>query len=76
MIHLTQENRQTRIDTPLGNDVLMLQHFSGTEALSQNFRYNMTVLSEDDSMAVVFAAQHELPNFSINEYSGDYSKNL
>ena len=50
MIQLTQENRQTRIDTPLGEDVLLLQHFSGTEALSQDYRYVMTVLSEDPSI--------------------------
>ena len=50
MIKLNQENRQARIDTPLGNDVLLLQQFSGTEALSQDYRYSMTVLSEDPSI--------------------------
>ena len=50
MIKLNQENRQARIDTPLGNDVLLLQHFSGTEALSQDYQYSMTVLSEDPSI--------------------------
>ena len=50
MIQLTQENRQTRIDTPLGEDVLLLQQFSGTEALSQDYHYTMTVLSEDASI--------------------------
>lgn len=47
MIKLSQENRQARIDTPLGEDVLLLQHFSGTEAMSQDFLYSATVLSED-----------------------------
>ena len=50
MIKLNQENRQARIDTPLGNDVLLLQQFSGTEALSQDYHYSMTVLSEDPSI--------------------------
>ena len=50
MIQLTQENRQAVIDTPLGKDVLLLQQFSGTEALSQDYHYTMTVLSEDASI--------------------------
>ena len=47
MIKLSQENRQARIDTPLGEDVLLLQYFSGTETLSRDFAYEATVLSED-----------------------------
>ncbi len=47
MIKLSQENRQAVIETPLGPDVLMLQHFSGSEGLSKDFCYSMTVLSED-----------------------------
>jgi type VI secretion system secreted protein VgrG len=50
MIQLTQENRQARIDTPLGEDALLLQQFSGTEALSSDFHYSMTVLGEDPSI--------------------------
>jgi type VI secretion system secreted protein VgrG len=47
MIKLTQENRQARIDTPLGEDVLLLQHFDGSEALSRGFEYTMIALSTD-----------------------------
>ena len=47
MIQLTQEHRQARIDTPLGEDVLLLQHFSGSEALSRDFEYTLVVLSGD-----------------------------
>ena len=47
MIKLSQENRQAVIETPLGPDALMLQHFSGSECLSRDFSYTMTVLSED-----------------------------
>ena len=50
MIKLSQENRQTRIDTPLGEDKLLLQQFSGTEALSQDYHYVLTVLSEDPTI--------------------------
>jgi type VI secretion system secreted protein VgrG len=50
MINFVQEHRQARIDTPLGEDVLLLQHFSGVEALSKDFQYTMTVLSEDPAI--------------------------
>ena len=50
MIQLSQENRQARIDTPLGEDALLLQKFSGTEGLSQSYTYSATVLSEDDAV--------------------------
>ena len=50
MIQLTQKNRQARIDTPLGEDVLLLQTFSGTEALSRDFTYTASVLSFDPSV--------------------------
>jgi type VI secretion system secreted protein VgrG len=56
MIQLSQENRQARIDTPLGEDVLLLQRFSGSEALSSDYAYSATVLSEDmaiDGNAIV-----------------------
>lgn len=50
MIQPTQENRQLRIDTPLGNDVLMLQSFRGTEALSKDFSYEAAVLSKEPAV--------------------------
>lgn len=50
MIKLSQENRQARIDTPLGDDVLMLQSFSGTEAISQCYEYSAQVVSEDHAV--------------------------
>lgn len=50
MIKLSQENRQARIDTPLGDDVLLLQHFSGTETISRDFSYSASVLSKDSAV--------------------------
>lgn len=44
---ITQENRQARIDTPLGEDVLVLHRFNGTEVLSKTFSYSAIVYSED-----------------------------
>lgn len=47
MTQLTQYHRQARIDSPLGEDVLLLQHFRGTESISNSFSYSLTVVSED-----------------------------
>lgn len=47
MTEMSQQDRQARIDSPLGDDVLQLQHFRGTETLSHGFAYEMTVVSED-----------------------------
>jgi type VI secretion system secreted protein VgrG len=46
----TQDNRLISIDTPLGKDVLLLHGFSGTEAVSRLFTFNLTLLSEDPSI--------------------------
>src|SRR5260370_24780322 len=43
----TQKNRPIRVTTPLGEDVLLLIGFTGYEAISQPFRFNLDLLSED-----------------------------
>jgi type VI secretion system secreted protein VgrG len=43
----TQKNRPIRVTTPLGEDVLLLVGFTGYEAISQPFRFNLDLLSED-----------------------------
>lgn len=43
----SQSNRLFSIETPLGPDVLLLEGFSGTESVSQPFRFQLQVLSED-----------------------------
>lgn len=50
MITFNQLQRQLRIDTPLGEDALLLQRVSGTESLSQPFQYRAVVMSEDSSV--------------------------
>ena len=40
----TQTGRLMALTTPLGADVLLLEHFSGTEALSQLFEYRLEAL--------------------------------
>src|SRR5262245_16307049 len=40
----SQANRLMALTTPLGADVLLLEHFSGTEALSRLFEYRLEAL--------------------------------
>jgi len=44
---LTQENRLIAIDTPLGPDVLLLRGFTGHEAISRLFSFELDLLSVD-----------------------------
>src|SRR5262245_20787779 len=49
----TFTNQQTRLltlTTPLGEDVLLLTAFSGQEALSQLFRYQLEMVSEEEDI--------------------------
>ena len=41
-----QEERFIKIKTPLGDDVLLLQSFAGTEAISRPFAFHLELLSE------------------------------
>src|SRR4051812_20406984 len=45
-----QANRRLAISTPLGKDVLLLRGFTGTEAISQSFQFDLDLLSENDSL--------------------------
>jgi type VI secretion system secreted protein VgrG len=46
----TQINRRLAITTPLGKDALLLRGFSGTEAISQLFHFDLDLLSENESL--------------------------
>ena len=46
----TQENRFLAIDTPLGEDALLLQGFTGHEGMSRLFGFNLELLSESSSI--------------------------
>ena len=50
-VGFTQTDRALRIDTPLGPDALLLRSFSGQEGVSQLFRFQLELLSEDDSIS-------------------------
>jgi len=43
----TQKHREMAIETPLGEDVLLLISFSGTEQLGRLFEYKLELASED-----------------------------
>jgi type VI secretion system secreted protein VgrG len=47
----TQQNRLIAIETPLGADALLLQGFTGHEAISQIFKFDLDLLSENHSIA-------------------------
>ena len=42
----SQANRTLAVTTPLGTDVLLLQQFSGEEAVSRLFRFELDLLAE------------------------------
>jgi type VI secretion system secreted protein VgrG len=46
MAQAIQKHRFISIDTPLGKDVLLLHHFTGTETLGRLFSFNLELLSE------------------------------
>ena len=47
---ITQATRQIAIDTPLGEDALVLRSFQGQEALSRLFTFHLDLVSEDASV--------------------------
>ena len=51
MATITQAERTLALKTPLGQDVLLLLGFSGTESLSRLFGYQLDLESSDDAIA-------------------------
>ncbi len=47
----TQESREIAVATPLGEEVLLLRAFSGTEAVSTLFEYELELVSENHDIA-------------------------
>jgi type VI secretion system secreted protein VgrG len=47
---ITQATRQIAIETPLGEDVLMLRSFQGQEAISKLFTFELDLVSEEPSI--------------------------
>src|SRR5512135_2386335 len=51
MVSYTQEKRLLSVTSALGEDVLLLQSFTGREAISRLFNYQLELLSENDAIA-------------------------
>jgi type VI secretion system secreted protein VgrG len=51
MAKFSQANRPMRVDTALGEDVLLLEGFAGDEAVSSPFGYTVDLLSENAELA-------------------------
>ena len=51
MPEYTQENRIIAVQTPLGDNVLLLQKLSGAEGISRLFTFHLDLLSENSSIA-------------------------
>jgi type VI secretion system secreted protein VgrG len=50
MASLTQANRQFKVSTPLGNDVLLFGHMSASEQLSGLYKIDLNLFSTDRSI--------------------------
>ena len=50
MSNLTQDDQPIRVDTVLGEDVLLLAGFHGREEVSQPFSFHLELLSEDPNL--------------------------
>ena len=50
MPQFTQDDRLLKVTTPLGDDVLLLDHFFGAESISAPFRFNLRLFSEKDDL--------------------------
>jgi len=51
MPEFTQAGRALRIDTPLGEDAVLLRSVSGQESVSQLFRFQLELLSENEQIS-------------------------
>ena len=50
MPSFSQENRLIKLDTPLGTDELILQGFTGREGISQLFKFNLDLISDNNAV--------------------------
>lgn len=77
---ITQATRQIAIDTPLGDDVLILRSFQGQEAMSKLFAFELDLVSEeasikyDDIVAQVVTLRVNLADGSSRYWNGYISR--
>ncbi len=77
---ITQATRQIAIDTPLGDDVLVLRSFQGQEAMSKLFAFELDLVSEepsinyDDIVGQSVSLRVNLPDGSSRYWNGYVSR--
>jgi type VI secretion system secreted protein VgrG len=49
---ITQQSREAAINTPLGEDALLIQSMSGSEQMGRLFSYNVSLLSEKEEIKI------------------------
>lgn len=80
MPEYTQQYRKVAVGSPLGDDVLLFRSMNGTERLSRLFRYNLTLLSEEQSINFAdivgqnLTVQLELPDDKTRYFNGYVSR--
>jgi len=76
----TQATRHIAIETPLGEDVLLLRSFSGHEELSRLFAFDLDLLSEnyeidfDDIIGQNVTIRMDLPEGGTRHWNGFISR--
>ena len=69
----TQENRLIAIDTPLGQDVLLLQSLTGREGISRLFSFQLDLASEKESISFKDVVGHNVTiRVSLIDHSPRY----
>ncbi len=53
MAKFSQDNRPLSVTTPLGKDILLLERFTGNEAISELFRFQMVLLATVDNFDTI-----------------------
>src|SRR5882672_4743229 len=66
----TQEKRLIAIETPLGNDLLLLKSFAGHESISRLFAFSLDLLSENASISFDQIVGQRV-SISITQVDGD-----
>ena len=80
MSEYTQQYRKVAVGSPLGDDVLLFRSMNGTERLSQLFHYNLTLLSEEQSINFAdivgqnMTVRLELPDDKTRYFNGYVSR--
>jgi type VI secretion system secreted protein VgrG len=73
---ITQKNREIAVETPLGEDVLLLTSMSGTEQLSRPFEFQLELASEkpqiksSDIIGQNVTMRLNLPNNKVRYFNG------